>query len=256
VAVLIERVWWARTSGDAAPDRRAWTDQPLELSRGDFKPTSSAAIVIRLPRAGWADEVRIGFEAGRSRSIHVSAAAQECVIPLRELGESREIEERREGHLKTWVTRTGHEGECVEAVVGRLPSEVTSFAEDPKFVRSLDKVEARSVMAVLARVGHGCRGPLRRIVHDLQMGKYNRIPKHQRGSADETFVRDALCVLALAVEQLQASGLWRLKLPEGWLRRARATQEHFPEAMSAIRSRHRELEQEVAIKHGFGGRTK
>jgi hypothetical protein len=228
----------------------------LELCREDFDPTSSTAIVLKLPRAGWADEVRIGFEAGRSRPIHLSASAQECVIPLRELGEFREIEERNAACLKTWLTRTGHEGECLKAVVGRLPGEVTPLVEDAGFLRSLDKVQARSVMAVLARVGHACRGPLRRIVHDLQMDRYNRIPKHQRGSADETFVRDALCVLALAVEQLEASGLWRVKLPEGWLRRARAAQAHFPEAMSAIRSRHRELEQEFAIKHGFGGRTK
>jgi len=71
--------------------------------------------------------------------------------------------------------------------------------EDPRFLRSLDKVQARSVMAVLARLRSGCRGPLRRIVHELQMDRYNRIPKHQRGRTDETFVRDGLCVLALAV---------------------------------------------------------
>jgi hypothetical protein len=252
VAVLIERVWWARTSGDT-PDERAWTDQPLELSRDDFKATSSTAIVLRLPRAGWADEARLGFEAGRSRSIHLSASAQECVIPLRELGESREIEERSATCLKTWLTRAGHEGESLEAVVGRLPGQL---AEDAGFLRSVDKVSARSVMAVLARVRPACRDPLRRIVHDLQMGRYNRIPKHQRGHAHETFARDGLCVLALAVEELEGSGLWRVKLPDGWVRRARAAQAHFPEAMSAIRSRHRELEQEFAVRHGFRGRTK
>jgi hypothetical protein len=255
VTVLIERVWWARTSEDT-PDERAWTDQPLELSRDDFKATSSTAIVLRLPRAGWAEEVRRGFEVARSRSIHLSAAAQECVIPLRELRESREIEEKGAACLKAWLTRAGRRGDNLEVVVGLLPDEIIASSEDAGFLRSLDKMQARSVMAVLARVGHACRGPLRRIVHDLQMDRYNRIPKHQRGSADETFVRDGLCVLALAVEQLEASGLWRVKVPEGWLRRARAARAHFPEAMSAVRSRHRKLEQEFATKHGFGGRTK
>jgi len=198
VAVLIERLWWARTNGDT-PDERAWTDQPLELSRDDFKATSSTAIVLRLPRAGWADEVRLGFEAARSRSIHLSASAQECVTPLRELGESREIEEQGVACLKVWLTRVDHRGERLESIVGLLPGEVTPSMEDPRFLRSLDKVQARSVMAVLARLRSGCRGPLRRIVHELQMDRYNRIPKHQRGRTDETFVRDGLCVLALAV---------------------------------------------------------
>ncbi len=125
VTILVERVWWARARGDTARDQQPWTDHALELCREDFDPTSSTAIVLKLPRAGWAAEVRIGFEAARSRLIHLSASEQECVIPLRELGEFREIEERSAECLKTWLTRTGHEGESLEAVVGRLPGDVT-----------------------------------------------------------------------------------------------------------------------------------
>jgi hypothetical protein len=256
VTVLIERVWWARTSGGAAPGQRAWTDRPLELSRADFKATSPAAIVLRLPRAGWADEVRVGFEAGRARPIHISASTQECVIPLRELGESREIEEQGVACLKVWLTRVDHRGERLESIVGLLPAQVSALVEQGTFLYSLARLDVRSVMSTLARIRPACDGPLRRIIRDLRREGYDRIPKHQRGRAHEQFVRDGLCVLALAIEQLEASRVRAVSLPERWPRRAKAAQAHFPEAMSAIRSRHRELEQEFAIKHGFGGRTK
>jgi hypothetical protein len=256
VAVLIERLWWARTTGDAAPDHRGWADYPLELSREDFKATSPAAIVLRLPRAGWADEARIGFEAGRGRPIHINVSAQECIIPLRELGESREIEEQDAACLKVWLTRVDHRGERLESIVGLLPAQISAPVGQGTFLYSLTRLEVRSVMSTLARMRPACHAPLRRIIRDLRREGYDRIPKQERGTAHEHFVRDGLCVLALVIEQCEASRVGAVNLPERWVRRASVAQAHFPEAMSAIRSRHRELEHEFAIKHGFGGRTK
>jgi hypothetical protein len=128
--------------------------------------------------------------------------------------------------------------------------------EHGTFLYSLARLEVRSVMSTLARIRPACHGPLRRIIRDLRRQAYDQIPKRERGTSHEHFVRDALCVLALFVEQREASQVRTVDLPERWVRRARAAQAYFPEAMSAIRSRRRELEQELAIKHGFEGQTK
>lgn len=253
VTVLIERVWWARTNGNGA-DARAWADQPLELSRDGFKATASTTVILRLPRAGWAEEVQVGFQASRSRPIHLSPSERECTIPLRELGGAHEIEEEGTASLKAWLTRSASD-ECSEVVIGSLPAQSSAAVEHSIFLRSFSGLAARSVMSVLSRIRPACRSPLRRLIRHLRTEIYDRIPKHQRGMPHERFVRDGLCVLALAVEQLgvcQPRGRW---LSESWVRRARGAQEHFPEAMSAIRSWHRKLEHGLAIRDGFGGRT-
>lgn len=250
VTVLIERVWWAHVNEGEEPNGLQWTDHPLNLSREDFKATSGTAISLRVPRQGWADEVRIGFEAGRSRSVHLGASERECVVPLRDLGESREVEEQAAARLSIWLTPRGRTGEGLEAVVGFLPAEVSPSSEDDGFLRSLKQIEPRSLMTVLSRVGLGCRGPLRHIISDLRTESYERIPKRQRGTTCEPFVQEGLCVLALALDQLGVLKTRGIYLPERWARRARAAHAHFPGAMTVVRSRYRDREKEFATKRG------
>jgi hypothetical protein len=250
VTTRVERVWWSLEGGDGARGHPTWTDRPLDLCRGYFKATSPAEIVLRLPCPGWPDAVRIGFDAARARDLYPSASNTERVIPLRDLGQCREVEEGGPASLKAWLTPAESRGDKLELVVGFLPDETALRSEEARFLRLLDKIQPRSVMAVLARLQPLCRGPLARMVYELQMDGYNKIPKRQRRIPDEAFVREALCVLALVVEQLEPRGLWKAKLPEGWIRRTRAAKAHLPAVMSAVRSWHLELEHQFATNHG------
>lgn len=249
VNLLIERLWWAHVK-EEEPNEPPWTDRPLSLCRQDFKATSVAAVKLRLPRPGWADEVLIGFEAGRSRSVHLRASERECIIPLRDLGESREIEDQTAAKLCIWLTRRGHTCESLEAVVAVLAAEASPLLEGKGFLCSLDQLKPRILMAVLTRIRTACRAPLRNIICDLRTESYECIPKRQRGTACEMFVREGLCILALALEQPEVLKTCGPKLPERWAHRARAAQAYFPEVMSAVRSRHREIETQFGTKHG------
>jgi hypothetical protein len=129
MAILIERVWWAHLRDGAERNELQWTDRPLKLSRDDFKATSGALLALRLPRAGWANEVRIGFESTRSRSIHISASERECLIPLCELEGSREVAERAAASLRVWISPARRAGQRLESEVGLLPASETSLVQ-------------------------------------------------------------------------------------------------------------------------------
>lgn len=255
VKIRVDRVWWALESGEKEANQLLWTDRPLKLSREDFKATSVIAIRIRLPRPGWADELRIGFQGSRSRFVHLGASERECVIPLRDLGEARELEEQAAARLSIWVVPRGRAAERLEGVVGFLP-EVGVSLQDDGFLRSLRQLKPRLLIAVLTRVRTACCVPLRRMIRELRTGSYERIPKHQRGTACEPFVKEGLCLLALAIEQLEVQKMRRINLPERWPRRARAAQVHFPDVMSAVRSRHRDIEAALATKGESGTRPR
>ncbi len=140
-------------------------------------------------------------------------------------------------------------GWAVEGVVGLLLAEVSPPLEAEGFLRSLGQLKPSSLMSVLTRVRPPCCVPLRRIIRDLRMESYERIPKHKRGTTCEPFVKEGLCVLALALERLEVLKTPGMILPERWARRARKAQVHFPGAMSAVRSRYRDIEEEFATEH-------
>ena len=249
VTVLVKRMWWARAIEGQEPARFQWTDRAVTLSRQDFKPTSATAITLRLPRAGWADEVQIGFEGSPSRSVHLRASDRECIVPLRELGDSREIEAQSAASLTVWLTPRGRAAERLHGVVGFLAAEASDFAVDDGFLHSLKHLKPCGMMAVLTRVQSACHVPLRHMIRDLRTVSYERIPKHRRGIASETFVKEALCILAMAVEQFEGLKTNRIEIQSRWARRASAAQVHFPEVMSVVRSRYRRIEERSATKY-------
>jgi hypothetical protein len=250
VAVLVERVWWAYVSEATDASEPRWTDRPLDLSRDDFRATSSAAIRLRFPRPDWAEGVRIGFEATRARSVHSATSEKEQVVPLRELGGSREVEERAGACLKIWVTREQGPGERLEATVGLLPPQPRKRGDDSGFVRSLRDLEPRSLMSILSRMRPSCDEHLRRLIEELRNVLYRRIPRRKRGVASEPFVTEGLCVLALVIERAELRTTPGASVPGRWKRRARAAQQYFPATMADVRSRYLRIGEKLAHKHG------
>jgi hypothetical protein len=248
VTVIVERIWWAHESEGTTENQRQWTDRPLNLSREDFSATSVTAIRLKLPRPGWADELRIGFDAARSRSVHLGVFEREHVIQLRDLGGLREVEEQSVARLRVWLTPGGHGAERLEGVVGSLPDVIAAPIQSDGLLRSLRQLKPARLMAVLTHVHPSCSQRLRHMISGLRTVSYKRIPKHLRGRRDESFVKEALCVLALAIEELEVLKVAR-SVPERWARRAKAALMHFPGLMSAVRSRYQGLDEECARKH-------
>ena len=120
VNILVERIWWGVGDDDETPSE--WKDKPISLSRDDFAPTSNKAIYLRFPKPRWIDAVLVGFEQDRARSFSVSVGERTVGIPLRDFGDSIEIEnEDQDALLTIWINRRN---ETHKSTLASLPSSV------------------------------------------------------------------------------------------------------------------------------------
>jgi len=255
VTTLVERIWWKYAKDPQHLDEAPWVDRPVDLSREDFKATSNSEITLGMPRAGWAKEVRIGFDASRIRPVHLAASQRECLIYLRELGESRDIEHAAAPSLKVWLSPADRPDEWLEAVIGLLLQEPDTSAGGPKFVRSLSQMEIGGLMRLLSRMRKITRPPARSLICDLRKGYYRQaIRQRNFAPVRERFLREGLCLLALVLEQPETFRS-KIDLRQRWVRRARAAAIHFPVEMASIRSRHQRLLEEQVRGAHRGGRV-
>ena len=120
VTVLVERVWWAFGVIGAAPTD--WVDKPITLSREDFAATSDKALFVRLPRPRFVTKIDVGFDRAKSRPYQVEVNKDEITIPLRDFGDSKEIEKRQEeSRMMIWVQPEGVKPD--ETVVVKIPAD-------------------------------------------------------------------------------------------------------------------------------------
>lgn len=119
VTVLVERVWWA--FGVIGADPTDWVDKPIILSREDFAPTSNKALFIRLPRPRFVRKIDVGFDRAKSRPYQVEVKEEGITIPLRDFGDSKEIEKRQEESMMIGVQPEGAEPD--ETVVVKIPAD-------------------------------------------------------------------------------------------------------------------------------------
>jgi small subunit ribosomal protein S9 len=103
VEILVERIWWALGDELNQPSKSEWGDRCITVSREDLTATSDKALWILLPSDSWRDRVYLGFEHSRRRSYAVRSGVRAIVIPLRDFGDTREVDDRsRECFLKAW----------------------------------------------------------------------------------------------------------------------------------------------------------
>jgi small subunit ribosomal protein S9 len=117
IAVLVERLWWAVEQEDNEPSE--WGDKPLTLLPEDFAATSKKALWLRLPKRRWVNRVLAGFEQQEARPYAVRVGERAIAIPLRDFGDSPEVEVRTEEHpFKVWIKL--QDVPVQEAIVGIL----------------------------------------------------------------------------------------------------------------------------------------
>lgn len=241
VTVLVERIWWAIAHDLTETSGLKWTSLPFSLSREDFRATSPTVIHFRQPRPGWAEEVRIGFEANRNRPVHLSRSERNFLIPLRELGSARELQESTPASLKVWVTPARPMTGSLESVVG-LISSVARPADkitEQSFL-TIQSMPPHKLMGALSELRKCARAPIRRIISELRRECYPPARVRCSPGTREQFVCEGLCVLALAIEHPETL-VRRPKIRERWLRRAEVAATRFPERMAVVRSRYAKL---------------
>jgi len=122
VNVLVERVWLSIENENKSPS--VWKDKPVILSRDDFSPTSHQTLYLKFPQPRWIEVVSVGFEQYRSRSYKIPVEETIIGIPLRDFGDSYEIEnEELIAVFSSWLTWGN---ELFEIKLASIPSTLNS----------------------------------------------------------------------------------------------------------------------------------
>jgi hypothetical protein len=222
VAVLVDRVWWAIGSERQIPSQ--WQDDCLPVPREAFIATSEDAIWLRLPKCRWTDRVFFGFCSGIHRAYQVKLNECTVAVPLRDFGDSRELENRDRDHFfRVWLEVNGKVHEAATAVI---------HADSPKRELEIRRVSASRAASVLTELSHSTRGPLRRLFKKVRP-LYRRQSRSAAGVNDE-FVKRGLCAVAIFHQVAASEKLFVPRSARRWKARAELAGKQFPETMRKV----------------------
>ncbi|MEW6745011.1 MAG: hypothetical protein AB1486_19840 [Planctomycetota bacterium] len=231
VIVRLERLWWALVEEGTEP--REWTDRPITLSREDFRATSPKEIWFDLPAAGWARDVRVGFERWRSKPLRLSSLKDVTTLPLRELGGARELEEPGTEHtVKIWVQPAARaaaelEGRIATLKVPALRAPVGRAAEI-----DLSVLRPQRLMSVLTQQRRLGDAALRAMLADWREQRYK--PRRVRTTEErEAFFREGLCLLALFLDEAGRPPA-RTRVGRRWRQRAEWARRRFADTFARL----------------------
>jgi hypothetical protein len=222
IELLVERVWWALSDENKEPSQ--WCDVCLALAVGDFKPTSNKAIWLRVPKPRWSGAAFVGFRPEAKRRYSAKVSERTIVIPLRDLGDAQELEERgKERLLRVWVDIGGP---LLEAALGAIAA-----------APHVDACRLACALTALRRI---TSGPLRTLLKEVRQ-QYRR-PRGSAAHSNDEFAKEALSAITvfLQVHESQPSSLPRRA--RRWLSQAALIRQNSPEVLAEIRNRYRELE--------------
>ncbi len=122
VSILIERIWWTASEEKSLP--KQWTDKQFVVTREELKASSTRALWLHFPKHRWTDCVLVGFNHTRVRLYRVLATESTVAIPLRDFGDSSEMDTIGEFPLRLWVNhqeRTHEASACKLVVMAGCP---------------------------------------------------------------------------------------------------------------------------------------
>ena len=242
VTILVERLWWALGEEDNAP--REWKDKLLTLSRDHFIATSKKALWLRLPRQRWVGQIFVGFEHLKARRYEVKVTDKTVGIPLRDFGDSPEVGDRKgEYPLKVWIAP--NESRVNEGATGIIR------AEQPKRrgpTRDFFEIPLPRLATLLTRLRRIASGPLRVLIKEIYHDRPRPRAKHSLDLVE--FRKQALCLVAVVLEELEMKGLQFHRLKKRYVEKAHVAKDNHPETMSEIRSRYERLSTESVHRTG------
>ena len=256
VTVQVERLWWAVGEEHNAPSE--WEDQLLTLPCNNFAATSAKALWLRLPRRRWADVVSVGFERSKARQFNMKVTEKMLTIPLREFGDSTEVGDREQEHfLKVWIDRANG---LVEGVIAIIPAkEPTRIEQESPKSEAKEVCEKRALLnpsmisaprlaTVLTSLRKVTSGPLLVLIKEARKA-YPRAHAARRAGSVE-FTKNALCVIALALELRGEEQSRILSLKKHWRIKAGLARDEFPEIMNRVRKRYKDINASGARRAG------
>ncbi len=240
ICLRVDRLWWAVADEASAPASTEWTDRQLELRAEDLAATSRRILRVRLPSASFAGEVRVGVELHRCLALHpIAGRSPEVQLPLRDLGRFSELANRAaNAELKLWMLPDGGGGtHRWEIGVARICAAQRIQEPRPPGALCLQAFNPVHVMTVLTRVRHRCGFRQNRMIDQLRRTHYNpdRRSRHRDRAKREDFLRRALCVLAVIIEEHAGSDAGPL-VAARWARRAQLARTAFPDVFEVVKA--------------------
>lgn len=235
----VDRVWWSVADEASEPAAMVWKDRRLELRAEDLAATSRRVLRVRLPTASFAREVRVGVEPDRSLALRpIAGRSRELQLPLRNLGRFSELADRTANvELKLWILADGGGStDRWEVAVARMCAAQSITEPGPRDALWLKALNPVHVMTLLTDLRHTCGGGHKRMIDQLRREHYNpgRRRRHRDRVQREDFLRMALCVLALIIEEHAASHAGSL-VAARWARRAQLARTAFPDVFESVR---------------------
>lgn len=229
VGILVERIWWA--AGYVSEPPLDWQDACLSLCPEDFTATSERAVWLRFPKPRWTDRVFVGFQQTKWRELAPKVAESTIAVPLRDFSDSLELSDRTIDHfLRVWmkVNNVFH-----EAALAIIAADMVEGALD------LVHISACHLARVLTTLKGATRGPMRQLLKGVRR-QYRRARRSVTGR-NVDFVKDALCTIAVFLQETESRHSAVPKLATRWKSKARLASREFPETTRQVWRRYREL---------------
>jgi len=236
VTILVERLWWAVGDEDDAPPE--WEDQLLTLAHDDLAATSGKALWLRLPKQRWTDEVLVGFDQSRADRCAIQVTRRDVAKPLRDFVTFKEITDREHEHLlKVWIEQADG---LVEGVIAIIPAK--------RALLNPSMISAPRLATVLTSLRKVTSGPLLVLIKEAR--KAYPIAHAARRAGSVEFAKNALCVIALALELRGEEQSRILSLKKHWRIKAGIARDEFPEIMNRVRKRYKDVDASGARRAG------
>jgi hypothetical protein len=237
ICLRVDRVWWTLRNEHTEHSESEWTDHPLALKQEDLTATSCQILRVRLPSAWRGREIRVGVDPQRSVKLHpVVGCPSELEVASRELGRFAEPEEPRERlELKLWVILDeSNVSDWAEVPLAHISLTCHPVTPIPSPTLRLEHFDAVRLMQLLTSIRRQHRRYKKRI-DELRRNHYDPIRPRRRATRAqrEAFIRQALLLIALIIEELKTSGEIP-RVPARWARRADLARRQFAEDFYAI----------------------
>lgn len=150
--VTTQRVWWETGDEDQEPEQ--WSDSPVELHRRDFRATSHQALWIRYPEKFGGHHMFAGFRPEAARRYRLEKNERRVLtLPLRELGDSPELQRDGESALRVWLDAPSQAGCVVAKLANKFRCAISGCLFEASSVDDvLDHVAANHMRELIRRV--------------------------------------------------------------------------------------------------------
>ena len=240
ICLRVDRLWWSVAGEVSEPASTVWKDRQLELRAEDLVATSQRLLRVRLPTASFATQARVGVEPDRCLALRpIAGRSRELQLPLRDLGRFSELLDRTANvELKLWILADGGGStDRCEVAVARICAAQRITEPGPRGALCLQALNPVHVMTLLTRLRHTCGGGHKKMIDQLRREHYEpgRRSRHRDRAKREDFLRRALCVLAVIIEEHAGSDAGPL-VTARWVHRAQLARTAFPDVFEAVRA--------------------